>query len=180
MRQVVKGYQLSNVKIPDKKSCSSCITGKMQRKSFPLIENRNCIKGKMVMSDLCVPFRTRSTNGCFSFLSVVQVCTRYVAVFPIQDKRPEVIIKHILDSISDVQNATKIRVRWLLSDGGGEFVNRLLASELTKLRTKHLTTIRNCPQTNGIVERLNLTILDRVRTWLVEAGLPVKLWHILV
>jgi hypothetical protein len=45
-------------------------------------------------------------------------------------------------------------------EGEGQFVNRTLASELAKLRKKHLTTIRNCPQTNGVVERLNLMILD--------------------
>jgi hypothetical protein len=152
----------------------------MQHKLFPPVEQRSCGKQKMVMADLCEKFLMRAANGSYYFLSLVEMYTRSIFVFLIPYKQREAIMKHLLNFISDVQDATESKVQIFLSDGGEEFKNQLLAIELKKRRIRQITTLRNCPQSNGVVERLNLTIPDRVQPWWVESQLPVYLCHILV
>ena len=40
----------------------------------------------------------------------------------------------------------------------------------------HQKTTPRTPEQNGVSERLNLTIMDRVRTILIESELPLSLW----
>jgi len=42
--------------------------------------------------------------------------------------------------------------------------------------TAHKLTVHYTPQLNGVVERLNRTLLERIHTFAHESGLPKSLW----
>lgn len=65
----------------------------------------------------------------------------------------------------------------LRSDGGGEYIASELQQFLKDKGTKHETTTPDAPQHNGVGERMNRILLDRVRTMLVDAQLPETYWY---
>ncbi|KAG8483179.1 hypothetical protein CXB51_022165 [Gossypium anomalum] len=68
------------------------------------------------------------------------------------------------------------QIKYLRTDNGLEFCsdefNRLCKSEGI---VKHLT-VRHTPQQNGVAERMNRTIMEKVRCMLSNANLPKSFW----
>ena len=64
----------------------------------------------------------------------------------------------------------------LRSDNGTEYLNRNLGDFLKEKGVLHQTTTRYTPEQNGAAERLNRTILERVRAMLEDSGLPKEMW----
>jgi hypothetical protein len=64
----------------------------------------------------------------------------------------------------------------LQTDNGGEFTSSEFASILAKDGIRHDLTAPYSSQSNGIVERANRTIRDRVRCMLDDAGRSEKYW----
>jgi hypothetical protein len=64
----------------------------------------------------------------------------------------------------------------LRTDNGGEFTSSEFASFLAKEGIRHDLTAPYSSQSNGVVERANRTIMDRVRCMLADAGLTEKYW----
>ena len=65
---------------------------------------------------------------------------------------------------------------WRRTDNGGEYVN---STVVTFFKTKGIdpqTTVPYTPQQNGKAERLNRTLLERVRCMLADSKLPASLW----
>ena len=67
--------------------------------------------------------------------------------------------------------ATRVSVVFLRSDGGCEYIASELQQFLKNKGTKHEITTPDAPQHNSVAERMNRTLLDRVRAMLVDAQL---------
>ena len=64
----------------------------------------------------------------------------------------------------------------LRSDNGTEYLNHNLGDFLKSKGVLHQTTTRYTPEQNGAAERLNRTILERVRAMLEDSGMPKEYW----
>ena len=62
------------------------------------------------------------------------------------------------------------------SDNGTEYVNGTLERFFKKNGIVHETTAPYTPQQNGKAERLNRTLVEKVRAMLYDAKLPKKFW----
>ena len=62
------------------------------------------------------------------------------------------------------------------TDNGGEFLSKEWKKFLKDRGIRHETTSPDTPEQNGDAERQNRSIFDRVRTVLIDAGLPLFLW----
>ena len=80
----------------------------------------------------------------------------------------------------DVINMLEKQSGWPLlvvrTDNGSEYINSTLATFFKDKGVLHQTTVRYTPEQNGKAERLNRTLLDRVRAMLEDSGLPKTLW----
>ena len=74
----------------------------------------------------------------------------------------------------DRQLAAKVRM--LHSDRGGEYLGNEFIMYLKRQGMAQRLTAHDMPQHNGIAERLNRTILERVRALLHASGQPKFLW----
>ncbi|CEL97793.1 unnamed protein product [Vitrella brassicaformis CCMP3155] len=54
----------------------------------------------------------------------------------------------------------------IITDNGSHFVNQLMREVAIRLRIKHTTTTPQHPQGNGMIERFNRTLKDRMRPYL--------------
>ena len=67
-------------------------------------------------------------------------------------------------------------IKVLQSDCGSEYLSAAFNAHLAKAGTARKLTTHDTPQLNGIAERLNRTLLDRIRALTHASGLPKSLW----
>jgi hypothetical protein len=67
-------------------------------------------------------------------------------------------------------------VKYSRCDGGGEFLNDILKTMLKAKRILMQVTVANSPQTNGLAERMNQTVVGKIRNALSNSGFPSTLW----
>lgn len=77
---------------------------------------------------------------------------------------------------SMVENQTSQKIKIFRSDNGTEYINEQFQKLLSKCGIVHQKTAPYTPEQNGVAERLNRTIIDRVRCMLIDSGLDEKFW----
>jgi len=108
--------------------------------------------------------QVESLGGARYYLVAVAEATRYSWLQPIrtQDGAGKVLV----DIIGAMSAATggNHRVLHLRSDKGGEFLNEELGAKLKELGVVHEPTTAYSPESNGLAERTNRTIMEKVRS----------------
>lgn len=175
LSEVVDGW---NTHTPED-TCDSCIRGKFKRLPFPPSVTPPAPIGTYVHTDVQGPFRwpgLKAERYCCSF---IDDGSRYALTFAIPDRKSKTILNLWKQVQPFLERRTNQKVLTIRMDGGGEYQKDFKA-ELTRSGiTTHVTNSYSSQQ-NGVAERFNLTILDRVRAILIDTGLPRNLWSELV
>lgn len=113
-------------------------------------------------------------GGARYFLSIIDDFSKKVWLYVLKTK--DQALSKFKEWCAEVENAINHKVKCLRIDNGLEFVssefNKFCISKAIKMHR----TVPNHPQQNGVVERMNRTILERVRCMLSSSGLPKKFW----
>ena len=75
-----------------------------------------------------------------------------------------------------VENQTNLKIKSLRTDNGLEFVNQEFNDLCAKYGIQRHKTVKNTPQQNGVAERMNRTLLNKVRCLMIESGLSKPYW----
>nr|GFA46938.1 hypothetical protein [Tanacetum cinerariifolium] len=67
-------------------------------------------------------------------------------------------------------------VKKLRTDNGLEFCNRECKQLCIESGIARHLTVAGTPQQNGLAERMNITLIDKVRCLLIQSGLPKTFW----
>ena len=67
-------------------------------------------------------------------------------------------------------------VKCLRSDNGGEYTSREFKNYYEKNDIKHHYTEKQMSQQNGVAERMNRTLIKKVRSLRLQASLPKSFW----
>lgn len=167
---VKKGY-LDGKRVSTLGFCESCIFGKAHRSSYETGQHTSFHCLEYVHCDLWgSPNVPASLGKCHYFLSLVDDCSRKVWVYflKIKDQTYEKLVewKHL------VENQSGLKVKKLRTDNGMELCNHEFDKFCSDNGIARHKRIPYTPQQNGVVERMNRTILERVRSVLSESGLP--------
>ncbi|KAH9657504.1 hypothetical protein KPL70_023101 [Citrus sinensis] len=127
-----------------------------------------------VHSDVCGPTKTASIGGSHYFIIFVDDFSRRVWVYTMRanDEGLEIFVKW--NKLVETQTGRKIKV--LRSDNGGEYTSDPFLQVCQNEGIKRHFTMRHTPQQNGVAERMNRTLLEKVRCMLSNAGLDKKFW----
>ncbi|CAI7756138.1 unnamed protein product, partial [Closterium sp. NIES-54] len=79
-----------------------------------------------------------------------------------------------------VERESGKRVKAIRSDRSGEFLGAEFRSWLKRHGIKQQLTTAYTPQSNGMAERANRTIIEGGRTILVDSGLPLRFWPLAI
>ncbi|CAI7771911.1 unnamed protein product, partial [Closterium sp. NIES-53] len=79
-----------------------------------------------------------------------------------------------------VERESGKRVKAIRRDRGGEFLGAEFRSWLKQHGIKQQLTTAYTPQSNGVAERANRTIIEGGRTILVDSGLPLRFWPLAI
>jgi hypothetical protein len=95
-------------------------------------------------------------------------------VIPLIEKSQ--LSKVLKDTILLLENQTGAKLKNFRSDNGGEYVNADVSEWLKSKGVVSQLTVPYSPESNGAAERLNRTLLDRIRTVLAESKVPPEYW----
>ena len=170
-KDVVKGLLLEDER---EEECPACVEGKMAREKFPTHEDVGEKPLQVVHADLCGPFRTPTRGGAIYFLLLIDQATRYTWGTLLQRKSE--VVEKLKVWLPMAERQCDARVKFLRTDNGLEFVNHEVKAFL---QAHGIERQRSCPRTqqqNGVVERANRTMVEKVRCMLSAMELPPKWW----
>ncbi|KAK9080130.1 hypothetical protein SSX86_001805 [Deinandra increscens subsp. villosa] len=150
------------------------LDGKAHRVKFTRSQHKSSDKLDYIHSDLWGPARTQSLGGASYFLSIVDDYSRRVWVYPIKHKSDA--YGKFKEWVTMVENQTDRKIKKLRTDNGLEFCNELFDQFCrSKGIVRHLT-IPGTPQQNGLIERMNRTLLDKEPILSYRNESPMEIW----
>ena len=72
----------------------------------------------------------------------------------------------------EVETQTCLKIKCLKSDNGGEYDSSQFKEFCSENEIKMIKTIPGTPEQNGVAERMNKTLNERVRCMRIQSGLP--------
>src|SRR4051812_29728782 len=160
---------LGGDKVEKLKICEPYLLGKSCRVKFNKGIQRTHGSLDYIHADLWGPARCASHSGARYFLSIVDDYSRKLWVF-IQKTKDETF-ENFKSWKTLVENQTGRKVKRLRTDNGLEFCNEAFDSFYATSSIARYRTTAGTPQQNGLAERFNRTILERVSCMLTSAGL---------
>ena len=154
--------------------CEHCVVGKKTRVKFGTANHDTREILEYVHSDVWGPTKTASIGGSHYFVIFVDDFSRRVWVYTMRakDEVLEIFVKW--KKLVETQTGRKIKV--LRSDNGGEYTSDPFLQVCQNEGIKRHFTVRHTPQQNGVAERMNSTLLEKVRYMLSNASLDKKFW----
>ena len=157
--------------------CEGCVLGKSHRNPFPKQSNNRATRlYEIIHSDVCGPMQVESKGGSHYMVTFTDDYSRYTTVYFI--KRKDEVLSKFQEYVTFVENQSGNRghVKVLRSDNGGEYVSNNFIKYCAEKGIMHELTSPYCPEQNGVVERLNRTIMESARSMIYHAGLPLDFW----
>ena len=106
----------------------------------------------------------KTSRGNLYILVVVDIISRYAWFLPAKSREATHLADLLIKNIFDHWGLPK----YLMSDRAGEFSSKHFAAVLGELEIRHHKTTPYNPQSNGVVERTNGTLLQLLRATLIE------------
>lgn len=154
--------------------CNHCLFGKQHRVSFTFSSTRKSELLSLVHSDICGPMEEKSLGGNRYFLTFIDDASRKVWVYFLKTKDQAFDYFKIFHAM--VERETGKKLKCLRSDNGGEYTSKEFDSYCKRQGIRHEKTVPRTPQHNGVAERMNRTIMERVRSMISMAKLPKPFW----
>ncbi|KAL1564721.1 Integrase catalytic domain-containing protein [Salvia divinorum] len=154
--------------------CEDCILGKS--KKLPFKKGKHTSKAALAYahSDLWGPAQTLSEGGGRYFLSIIDDYSRKLWVYILKEKSDA--FSKFKDWCAEVELEKGSTLKCLRTDNGLEFLSADFNKFCSDKGIKRHRTVPSNPQQNGVAERMNRTILERVRCMLISSGMPRKFW----
>ncbi|CAN1245512.1 Retrovirus-related Pol polyprotein from transposon TNT 1-94 [Linum grandiflorum] len=153
--------------------CVDCLAGKQNRvafKSSPPSRAKNVLD--LVHSDLCEA-DSKSLGGARYFATFIDDHSRKTWVYVLKTK--DQVLDVFKRFLALVERETGQKLKCLRTDNGGEYIGPFDAYCKEK-GIRHQFTPPKTPQLNGLAERMNKTLMERVRCLLSHSKLPHSFW----
>ena len=110
-----------------------------------------------------------SLGGASYFVTFIDDASRNVWAYPMKGKDE---VFEIFQNFHIVgERETNKLLKCLRTDNGGEYCSNAFKDYCNRFGLKNEKTVPNTPKQNGIVERMNRTIMEKVRSMLSNSGL---------
>ena len=161
-------------------TCEQCLRSKAQKARHPsIVGPRSTAIHELLHADVCGPFRVPSGNHYRYYLIVIDDFSRFSWIFGLSAKSDvaAVLSEHITFL---TLHSPQHPVLALRTDNGGEFISTIFQTFLKSTGIRFEPTVPYNPQSNGVAERANRTIISRARCLLGDSGLSAFFWFFAV
>ena len=159
--------------------CEVCTKSKMAQSphKHESETSQHCKKMDRMHLDLVGPLGIPSAHGsCSYFQSGIDVGTRLSFVNLLKAKNDALSVSKVLIQALETESETPLKS--LRTDGGGEYVSAAWSEYVKTKGISHELTAPYSPQQNGMAERLNRTLLEKMRCLLIWSELPKSYWDV--
>ena len=105
---------------------------------------------------------------------IVDDFTRYTWVFFLVDKGD--VFATFKSLVKSIHNEFETTIKKVRSDNGSEFKNTRIDELCDEFRIRHQFSAKYTPQSNGLVEKKNRTLIDMARSTLSEYNVSHSFW----
>lgn len=165
---------LPEVKGMTLRPCVDCLDGKQHRVAFctSTTPHRANDIFDLVHTDVC-SITENSLRGAIYFVTITDDHSRKIFAYVLKNKF------QVLDAFKEfhamVERETGRKLKCIRSDNGGEY--RGPFERYCKMHgIRQQKTVPKTPQQNGLAQRMNRTLTERVTTMLSHAKLPNQFW----
>ncbi|MBW0466956.1 hypothetical protein O181_006671 [Austropuccinia psidii MF-1] len=148
MKKLVKTTEISKI-------CNDCIKGKITQLPFKQSFNVSDHILENIHLDLCGPFQTPSMASAKYFLIIVDQMSGFITTNFLKNTRD--CFNHFCTFKLLVKNKFTTKIKSILTDGGGEFINKSLKNHCLKSGINHIKSPPYTPQHNPFSEREDVT-----------------------
>jgi hypothetical protein len=145
--------------------CDVCLQGKMTKAPFKGHFTPTSNPLEVAHGDLVGPIHPATNGGCRYFLTLVDQHTGFIHIALLKEKSNAT--KQIAKFKTLYEKQTGYPIRKLVTDGGGEFCNKVLSGILKRDGIQHNVAPPYTPQHNGMAERANHTIIEMIRCMMI-------------
>jgi transposase InsO family protein len=147
------------------KNCEICIQSKHTRLPFRSVDGVVEEKLGLVHSDTVGPFPDSLGHSKY-LLTLTDDATRTFWVYMLPNRSSSTVKNAFVEWKALVENQAGTTIQDLRTDGG-EY-EKYMTTILKEAGIKHEITVPYSPQSNGVAERLNRTLLNMVRAMLKD------------
>ena len=116
---------------------------------------------EVIGMDFLGPIKPESLSGNKYVLVMTDSFSKWTEVVALPNQTAETTCRALMDRIVLYHGPPKI----IITDRGSNFTSRLFNSLCKELKTKHKTTTAYHPQSNGMTERFNKTVVEMIRKY---------------
>ncbi|KAK8921663.1 hypothetical protein KSP39_PZI019972 [Platanthera zijinensis] len=158
--------------LPD--TCAHCLAGKQKRVSFADSEpKRKAELLYLIHTDVCGPIEPKSVGGAAYFVTFIDDHSRKVWAYSVKQKSD--VLAKFEEFRAKVEKMTGKEIKRVRSDNGGEYIGAFDAY-CRRHGIVHERTIPRTPQQNGLAERMNRTIIEKIKCMISQAGIGKQFW----
>lgn len=154
--------------------CVTCVEGKQTRKSFISEGSRAKDLLELIHSDVCGPISPQSIGGAKYFVTFIDDYSKKVFVYTMKAKSE--VYSKVVNYKNFAEKQLNKSIKTLRNDGGMEYMNKQMHVFLSKNGIKHEKGATYPPQQNGVSERMDRTLIERLRCLLFEANMTKGFW----
>ena len=164
-----------NIKIQND-LCESCCDGKNHQTPFPSKTDEDHKYGilGLIHTDVCGKLTPQSMGGGSYFVTFIDDFSKYCWIYILKQKSDVFHTFKIWKAM--VENMYQSKIKVIRSDNGGEYVSKEFENFLQNEGIVHQTSIPKTPQQNGVSERKNRSLIEKVRCMISDSGLPKTFW----
>ena len=174
LQNLVKQEKLKGARSGKLDFCEHCVLGKQTRVKFGTAIHRT--KGTLdyVHTDVWGPSQNASLGGKHWFVTFIDDFSRYVWVYTMKHK--DEVLGIFLKWKKMIETQTGRKIKRLRSDNGGEYKSDPFQKICQNEGIVRHFTVPGTPQQNGVAERMNRTLVDKVRCMLSQSKLSKVFW----
>ncbi|KAH9781363.1 Integrase catalytic domain-containing protein [Citrus sinensis] len=174
LKELSKQGLLGTDQISALEFCEKCVFGKATRQKFNPVKQETKNTLDYIHSDLWGPSQVPSHGGARYFITFIDDFSRKVWVYVLKHKSEA--FEKFKDWLTLIENQTERRVKRLRTDNGLEYCCNDFEQFCIKKGIARHKTVRHTPQQNGLAEKMNRTLVERVRCMLFNANLSKHFW----
>ena len=162
-KKLVTGMHLDSKSAPDP-ICEPCLAGKMHSNPFPSSQWHATRPLELVHSDVHqVPY---PSSGFRYWVTFIDDYSRFQFVLPIKAKLD--VFEAFKNFKAYAENKSKRKIKILRDDKGGEYTSEAFLDYTTQCGIERQHTVGATPQQNGVAERANRVLSERLTTIIVH------------
>ena len=160
----------------DSKFCEPCAMGKQSRTPIPTVTRnspRSSRRGQLLHSDIAGPFSVRSLGGAQYWASFIDDYSRFAYLIPLKNKSD---LYSAFITVLTTMKTFGLSPDQIHSDNGSEYTSSTFKGICSNWLIKQSFSTPYTPEQNGIAERFNRTLIEKVRPMLIASNAPPTLW----